>query len=157
MSANEAWKALVKQNVKYLHVDPDQVNPAEWARDMGGEVTHNAEIRLVNAASNEKSEENTLIMDQLNVPETVFWTNASGLEGNWKVVGQHKVQGAEVLYQCVKCTEEGEALDPTIVWVSASRIGVATNAENMFEQVAARQVKRGVWGKAAAALKTKVS
>ena len=67
----------------FQHVDPDAINPEEYAQSMRGEVQHLGDVREYNSAFNEKHPDNDMRLEDVARIGTVFKTDAPGFEGTW--------------------------------------------------------------------------
>jgi len=76
---------------KYFTIDPDTINPEDYARSMRGEETHFGDVREYNSAENEKHPDNNVTLDDLSRIGTVIETEAKGFEGDWEVVALPEV------------------------------------------------------------------
>lgn len=140
----DAWEADPNAGYgkhAYRHIDPETINPADYARAFRGEEKHFGDVREYNTASNLKHEETTLDLYDLGLLRTKFSTEAKGFEGEWVVVDFPKVVAPNI-WTRVQREVDGELSGETVE-ISIVDLGVGSNAVNLFEQVITKLIKRG--------------
>jgi len=128
----------------YRSIDPDTINPNDYARNLRGEEQQFGDVRQYNSAYNEKIEGNDLDLDWLGRVGTVFETQASGFEGIWHVTNMPVVRAPQVYCRAVKVdTPDSPPGDGEEVMISCIDLGIVANTDNKYEQVLSKILKRG--------------
>lgn len=131
----------------YHSIDPDEINPDDYARNLRGDEAHFGDIRQYNSAENEKHPENTIELDMLGRPDTIFYTEAKGYEGNWIITRMPVVRSPITYCRASRCTEEGEVQGEETL-ISCVDLGCAVDETNNFHQVLTRLVRKAKVNKA---------
>lgn len=140
----------------YEAVDPDTINPADYATNLRGEEQHFGDIRQYNSAYNEKHVDNDVDLNWLGRIGTVFETKGEGIEGMYVVTSLPVVKAPTVFCRVVKVTPvdrvdpenpkaqyEFATEDKEEILLSCTDLGVTVTAENLFLQVDTRLLKKG--------------
>lgn len=130
----------------YHHVDPDAVNPEEYAQNMRGEQQHFGEVREYNSAKNEKHPDNTMRLEDVARMGTIFETDAEGYEGQWMVVQMPEVH-APKSFALVSRVDENKEPTGDVFKIRTDLLGLAVDENNMFLQVATKVVHKGQVGR----------
>jgi hypothetical protein len=123
----------------YRHIDPETINPSDYARDLRGEEAHFGDVREYNSADNQKHPENSTTLDDLSRIGTVIETEADGFAGSWTVVQLPTVRAPKTFARLQRSDKpEGEVTE-----IDTADLGVTVTKENTFNQVKTTTTKRG--------------
>lgn len=126
---------------QFHFIDPETVNPEDYARKLEGEEQHFGEIRQYNSAFNAKHPETNVDLDWLSRIGTVFETDAEFFAGTWVVTGMPVVK-APTTFCRVKAYVGEEPMGPEVS-IPCAALGCAVDEQNYFAQVKTRLVQRG--------------
>jgi len=133
----------------YRHINPETINPEDYARNLRGEEQHFGDIREYNAGYNEKHPENDLDLDWLGRTGTIFETEAEGFAGLWHVTNMPAVKAPDVFCRAVKISNPDEPPEgKEEVTIPCVALGVAVGQDNKYLQVKSRLLKKGAVDKA---------
>lgn len=127
----------------YRSIDPDTVNPDDYARNLRGEEEHFGDVREYNSAENEKHPENDTDLDNLGRVGTVFETEVEEFQGTWMVVQMPVVKAPGVWARCARVDEDGEPVEGTQTEISTVELGCTVDERNYFKQVKTKLLKKG--------------
>lgn len=130
----------------YFHVDPETVNPEDYARNLRGEEQHFGDVREFNSADNEKHPDNDVTVDDLSRPGTVVEVDrgeGDELTGEWEVVGLPTTHEGKIRAAMKKKNLPTVSLR----YVDMVELGCVVDKENLFQQVATKLVSRPRLGK----------
>lgn len=130
---------------EYHRIDPELINPEEYAQSMRGDQEHKGEVREYNTAFNSKHPENDVGLDWLGRPGTIIVTEAPGLEGTWKVTSM-PVRRDGMTFSLMTPVDSNENPTAQEEEISVIALGCAANKENLYEQVKTSLVKKVVLG-----------
>lgn len=153
VDSRSAWDAesMGYGKHKFHHVDPDAINPEDYAQSMRGEQEHFGEVREYNSAKNEKHPENDVRLEDFARTGTVINTEAEGYEGDWMVVRMPAVRAPKTYARVAKATKVGEKEwdhDGNEVEIDTMLLGCAVDpVENVFLQVKSTIQFKGIVGK----------
>jgi len=125
----------------YNEIDPDTINPADYARTFGGEEEFFGDVREYNSAYNEKHPENNVQLDWLCRVGTSFSTEAKGFNGEWRVVDVPIVLEGKIFIVCAddEILEQGG----DYIRISAVDLGLVVDEKNYFLQVKTVLIEKG--------------
>jgi hypothetical protein len=127
----------------YRSIDPDTVNPDDYAKNLRGEEQQFGDVRQYNSAYNQKHPENDLDLDWLGRVGTVFTTEASGFEGIWHVTNMPVVRAPQVYCRAVKVDTPESPPSGEEVMISCTDLGIVADTDNLYPQVSSKLLKRG--------------
>lgn len=139
----------------YHKIDPDTINPEDYARGLIGEQQHFGDVREYNTGDNEKHPE-TCDIDALSRIGTIFNTNATGLEGDWLIADLPAVRLPEIFIVArhrtepqlsVYAEEKNDKDWAKAQELSAADLGVKTCQDNLWKHVRTVVVQKGLLGK----------
>jgi hypothetical protein len=145
--AAKAWEGYGYGKHEYRHINPDDVNVEDYARDLRGEEEHFGDVREYNSGANNKHPENNVSLDDLCRIGTVVRTDAPGLEGVWMVVQMPVVIAPKTYARLARINEAGDPIEESVQTVSCIDLGCAVDDQNLFPQVCSVIVKRGSVGR----------
>lgn len=128
---------------EFRAIDPNTINPDDYARNLRGEEAHFGDVREYNSAFNQKHPENDVNLDWLGRIGTTFETDAEGYEGVWTVVQMPIVKAPLTYARCARVDDEGEPIEGTQTVISCVALGCAVDEENFFKQVRSKLLSKG--------------
>jgi hypothetical protein len=128
-------------------IDPDTINPEDYARKLEGEEQHFGDVRQYNSAFNEKHPENDVSLDDLSRIGTIISVPSDHpLEGDWVVTNMPAVKAGTVYCRAKRRTEDDSIPDGVYgeeTEIPAHELGCAVDEKNEFPQVPTKLVQRG--------------
>jgi len=126
-------------NHDFRKIDPDTINPADYAhaREEGQEFF--GDVREYNTAYNKKHPETDVDLYDLGLIGTTFTTEAKGSEGTWKVTGLYTLKDRQIYIPVLKEGGNEEARD-----LGAIELGLVVEEGNVFRQVKTKLISRGM-------------
>lgn len=141
--ASTAWEPDKQSgygNHEYRKIDPDTINPEDYARGLRGEEKYLGDVREYNTAGNSKHPDTNMDLYDLGLLGTRFKTDAEGLQGpEWEVVEFPRVKGLLIETVLRVHSSDGEPIA-----VDTVRLGLVVGPDNLFRQVVTSLVKRGM-------------
>lgn len=143
-SDRKAWDATTMGfgKHKYQSIDPDTINPEDYAVSLRGEEKQFGDVRQYNSAFNEKHPENDTNLDWLARTETEFETDAEGYQGHWRVTNMPVVRRPEVYSRVTRVDPEGNLVGEETE-IPCSLLGVAVDRNNLFAQIRTKMITKG--------------
>jgi hypothetical protein len=115
-------------------VDPDAVNPEEYAHNLRGDQQHFGDVREYNSALNERHPETTMVLEDVARMGTIFETDAIDYQGLWMIVEMPRVE-SPYSYARVSRVDDNKEPIGDVQDIRTDLLGLAVNRQNLFEQV----------------------
>lgn len=146
----------------YRKIDPDTINPEEYAVSLRGDQMFKGEVREYNSANNLKPEGNADI-DDLMVIGSIFKTEAPEWEGTWIVTDIPRVRTPRIYIPARRCSldesykdlyQKSQSFEHRVLRntfdvpkgteeIPAELLGLMVDENNEYVQVRTTLLKRG--------------
>jgi hypothetical protein len=129
---------------EYHNIDPSTINCADFAKVLNDEEVFFGDVRQYNTAYNEKNKNNTVDLDWLNRRDTIFSTNAEGLEGRYRVVESLLSREGTIECRCVKvdCSDS----EQEVLSLNCVALGCVADSYNLYKDVETSLIEKGIVG-----------
>jgi len=142
----EAWEARDDVGYgkhDYQKIDPDTINPEDYAQDMRGDEEHYGDVREYNSAANQKHPENNVTLDWLSRVGTVFETEAPEYLGRWMVVNMSVIRAPQIWARCQQVDEDNNPISDEVKLLNTTDLGCSVEDDsNSFKQVRTIMIKK---------------
>lgn len=128
---------------EYRHIDPDTINPEDYAKNFRGDEEHFGDVREYNSAANEKHPENDTDLDNLSRIGTIFETEAEEFKGIWMIVQMPLIKAPSIYVRCGRIDEDQEPIEGTQTNIPIVELGCSVDESNFFKSVKTTLIKKG--------------